>query len=60
MCQTSTLFAQNPENVGTENDFSSVLGLNIRCLDYHFETFLVLLETLTPIPCNYRNLDDRK
>ena len=48
MCQTSTLFAQNPESGGTENDFSSVLGLNMRCLDYHFEDFLVLLETLTP------------
>ena len=50
MCQTSTLFAQNPEYVETRNDFSSVLGLNIRCLDYDFEDFLVLLEALTPKP----------
>ena len=38
MCQTSTLLS-NLESVGTENDFSSVLGLNIGCLDYHFEDF---------------------
>ena len=50
MCQTSTLFAQNPKSNETENDFSSVLELNLRCLDYHFEDFLVLLETLTPKP----------
>ena len=50
MCQTSTSFAQNSESIGTENDFSSVLVLIIRCLDYHFEDFLVLLETLTPKP----------
>ena len=37
--QSSTLFAQNPESIGTENDFSSVLGLNIRYLDLISKTF---------------------
>ena len=50
MFQTSTLFAQNSKSVGLENDVSSLLWLNVRCLDYHFEDFLVLRETLTSKP----------